>query len=193
MHRTLFALCLCGGMTGCASVFPAPTALLPLPPEAFASDEFEIPTVASPAEIAALPPGSQVALSRMTETSRFRVTGEVLHASSDGVALMNVTREAREEHGTPILSKVPYVNRLFKNTGVGMERLPVYWVPIRQIATAQVLQAPPDGYVAPQLAINTDDRPYFERIGIDFDFNVDGEMVTTNSIQYVPGDRPAHR
>ncbi len=30
-------------------------------------------------------------------------------------------REGRNENGVPLLSKVPYVNRLFKNVGIGRE------------------------------------------------------------------------
>jgi hypothetical protein len=161
-------VCLCGGISGCA------TTTVPLTDnDLFTEEDFDLPAQISPAELAALPPGSRVLLLYVTDTSSLRVQGEVLHASPNGVALMNVTRQGWAEHGTPVLSKVPYVNRLFKNTGVGTERLPVHWVPIDLISTAQVVQQPPEGYVAPQLAINTDDSPVFERIGIDFDFNVD--------------------
>ncbi len=30
-------------------------------------------------------------------------------------------RESRGEQGVPILSKIPYINRLFKNVGIGRE------------------------------------------------------------------------
>ncbi|MFN9853858.1 MAG: hypothetical protein ACK57P_18745, partial [Planctomycetota bacterium] len=30
-------------------------------------------------------------------------------------------REGRTERGTPILSKIPYINRLFRNTAIGRE------------------------------------------------------------------------
>lgn len=170
MLRMVFALCLCGGMTGCATTVL--TAQIPQDQDPFSAEGVVFREHAAPEEVAALPPGSRVFLLNQSETSRTRVEGEVLHAGPTGVALMNVTRGNRTEQGTPVLSKVPYVSRLFKNTSVGQERLPVYWVPIHQISTAQVLAPPPEGYVAPQPAINMDDSPMFERIGIDFDFNV---------------------
>ena len=34
-------------------------------------------------------------------------------------------REARTERGTPILSKIPYLNRLFKNSAIGRETNPL--------------------------------------------------------------------
>lgn len=172
MLRTLGILCLCGGIAGCAT---APlTTLVPLSDkDLFTEEDFDLPEQISPAAVAALPPGSRVLLLYVTDTSLLRVQGEVLHASPNGVALMNATRQGWADHSTPVLSKVPYLNRLFKNTGVGTERLPVHWVPIDLISTAEVVQQPPDGYVAPQLAINTDDSPIFDHIGVDFDFNVD--------------------
>ena len=30
-------------------------------------------------------------------------------------------KEGRDEKGTPILNKIPYINRLFQNTGIGRE------------------------------------------------------------------------
>jgi type II secretory pathway component GspD/PulD (secretin) len=37
-----------------------------------------------------------------------------------------VTRETRQEFGPPVLSRIPYVNRLFKNVGVGRETEKVF-------------------------------------------------------------------
>lgn len=130
----------------------------------------EPPTGITGAEVAALPPGAKVEILWDWNESRTRTVGEVLQASPNGVALMNVRIEGRHISGTPILSKVPYVNRLFKNTGVGIQAVPVHWVPIASVTSVQVLTPPPEGYIAPQLAINTNDQPEFERIGIDFDF-----------------------
>ena len=34
---------------------------------------------------------------------------------------LKTLREARNENGVPLLSKIPYINRLFKNVGIGRE------------------------------------------------------------------------
>jgi len=131
----------------------------------------------TPTEVAALPPGSKVEI--LWEFSHYhtRTVGEVLHASPQGVALMNARIEHRQEQATPGMSKLPYLGRLYKNSIVGARVLPVEWVPILHMTTARVLTPPPEGYVAPQLAINTQDGQEFERIGIDFDFNMEEEWV----------------
>lgn len=176
MLRMVFALCLCGGMAGCASMIST----LPIVGKQATADEvanvdfeFAVPPRITPSELAALPPGAKVTLFHSAGNSFSRVTGEVLHAGPTGVAMMNVTRQAQTSTGTSILHKVPYIGRLYKNTGVGQERLPVHWVPIDRISTAQLLAPPPEGYVAPQLALDTTSGVEFERIGIDFDFNVE--------------------
>lgn len=47
-----------------------------------------------------------------------------------------VVREARQEFGPPFLSKIPYVNRMFKNVGVGRETMRTVL-----IVTPRVLEA----------------------------------------------------
>ena len=84
---------------------------------------------------------------------------------------MNCNDRSRTDRSVPVLNKIPYVSRLVKNTGVGAERVPVLWVSIRDITGVSVVEAPPPSFVAPQLQIDTNDEPYFERIGIDFNFN----------------------
>lgn len=164
MSRIVSLIAVCGMLTGC-QLFPSPTTVSEMTP-------IPAPGI-TPTEVAALPPGSKVEI--LWEYSHYRTwtVGEVLHASPQGVALMNARIEHRQEQGTPVLSKVPYVNRLFKNTGVGIQAVPVHWVPILHMSGATVLTPPPEGYIAPQLAINTNDGVEFERIGIDFDFNME--------------------
>lgn len=176
MIRVACVLGLLSGMVGCASVIPID--VTNMPPGMFDVESFTVPSPQSSAELAALTPGSRVRLSHHSENLELRVEGEVLHASPEGVALMNVTRRASSQQATPILHKVPHVSRLFKNTGVGVEQVPVYWMPNYLISATEVVAPPPEGYVAPQLDINTQSGPVFERIGIDFDFNTNETVGT---------------
>jgi general secretion pathway protein D len=45
--------------------------------------------------------------------------------------------EARNEFGPPVLSKIPYVNRMFKNVGIGRTTVRTYLV-----VTPRVLEVP---------------------------------------------------
>ncbi len=187
MLRIVCLTVVCGMLTGC-QLFPSAATVSTFAP---------LPTQGvRPTEVAALPPGSKVEILWQYDTSRTRTVGEVLHASPQGVALINARIEARHESGTPVMSRVPYVNRLFKNTGVGVQAVPVQWVSILQMTTATVITPPPEGYVAPQLAIDTQEGLMFERIGLDFDFPIpdgDGEIDVSNvqfrqHIEYAPAN-----
>ena len=130
-----------------------------------------ISTEVTPTDVAALKPGSQVLIRCETPNTLKEFQGTVLPASPNGVALMNCIKSGRMETRTSKVLRVPYVNRLFKNTGVGRESIPVQWVSIREMTSASEISSPPPDYVAPQLDINTNDEPFFERIDVDFDFN----------------------
>lgn len=151
-----------GLLAGCAAPLMTTTATPPV----------------APTVLEQLPPGSRVTLrgcgshSGSSET-RTETTGTVLHASRDGVALMNVQVQSRQMTATPVLSKTPYVNRLFKNTGVGLDSVPVLWVEADEIAEATVIAPPDPNAPVPSLALDTDrlqrEHQRFERIGVDFD------------------------
>jgi hypothetical protein len=51
-----------------------------------------------------------------------QLTGRVEAVDDDGIHLSEVVVHGRQVSGTPVLSRLPYVSRYFKNTGVGMER-----------------------------------------------------------------------
>lgn len=179
MCRVAMSLIFCGMLAGCV-LFPAAPAvtLHPIP---------DTPNpMASPVDVAAIPAGSKISVQFHHEDMHTTTTGEVLHASPQGLALMNVKQQSRVMTGTPVLNKVPYISRLFKNTSVGQERMPVHWVPRHLISTVDVLEPPPPGYVAPQLAIDTTDGTDFERIGIDFDFNVEAYPAVGSEDFVVP-------
>ncbi len=55
------------------------------------------------------------------------VTGRLDRANARWLVL-HVEREARSERGVPVLSKVPYTGRLFRNVGIGRTQ-EVLWIP----------------------------------------------------------------
>jgi len=126
-----------------------------------------LPQVA-PERAAEMQPGTKVEIERRFASAQTRATttGVVLKASADGLALANCTVQGTSIHGSPIVSKLPYTGRLFKNTGVGTEQLPVLWVPLNEISAVKVLEPAPAEYVAPEITIesaNTTPK------GVDFD------------------------
>lgn len=126
----------------------------------------------STVDAAAVPEGAHVEIVRCFPNSDPRPTvfGVVLKASPDGLALANCTVVGTSMQGAPIVNKVPYFSRLFKNTGVSRETLPVLWLPLDQISSVSVLEPPPADYVATSIEINTTEPP---RIGVDFDYQAE--------------------
>lgn len=160
MQRILLCAACLLSLVGCATA-PKMTAV-----------ESPIPQEPMRTQLARLQPGEQVQVLTKQPDSETRTTGVVLHSSPDGLALMNCVTEGRASSQPPwMLHKVPYVSRLFKNTGVGKERIPVLWLPAGSAWEVSVLAPPAPDFVAPQLPLNTQHGPEFERIGIDFDFN----------------------
>jgi len=84
----------------------------------------------SPSLIAKLKPGQHVCLLTHSIVSRTpnsvrrsieQVAGTIVSVDEDVLVLKNAVKltEGRTMTGTPIASKIPYVSRLFKNSGVG--------------------------------------------------------------------------
>lgn len=133
--------------------------------------------VCSPDEVAALPAGAEIAIEHgASEDGEQVTTGTVLKAGPEGVALINCRVKHRTYHATPVVYRVPYFGRLFKNTGVGATRTPVLWVPQSDMTEVRVVQPPPADYVAPDIALDTTYGEEFERIGIDFDFTIPSDV-----------------
>jgi len=157
MHRILVATLGSMILSGCTfyDVEPSSAALL-------------LPRL-SAEEAAAVPEGARVEIDRrFTNTDTHATTsGVVLKASSEGLALANCTVAGTTTYGTPIMNKVPYVSRMFKNTGIPPQQVPVLWLPLDQISAVHVLEPPPADYVPPSIEISTA-QP--ERIGVDFDY-----------------------
>lgn len=56
----------------------------------------------------------------MTQT----YVGKVVELDDEQVVVTDVRRHVRVERGVPIFGKIPYLNRLFKNVGIGTEKVP---------------------------------------------------------------------
>ena len=82
--------------------------------------------------------------------------------------------ESRSQTGVPILSKVPYVSRLFKNTGVARKGISIPGeVALERSKILHASELSDDRF---QTMRKNDG---YERIGVDFDFNVaDGGDAT---------------
>lgn len=154
MMRALFTglmLCL---LTGCA-MFPQEAS----PPQ-------PIPHV-SASELRSLVPGQwcRVQLDAVRQNgseSRTEHIGLVQSADGESVTLTEVTTRGRNTSTSP-LRRVPYLSRLVKNSGVGAEDNPnPVTIPREQMETIDP--------ISPAEAAEL--KQPFERIGIDFDFNV---------------------
>jgi hypothetical protein len=99
-----------------------------------------------------LPLGKEcVLVLEQSNAGQMEIAGR-LEQANDRWLVLHVEREGRHETGTPVLSKLPYTNRLFKNVGVGRTREDC-WIPRERLLYLRVADAD------------------FERIGIDFDDN----------------------
>lgn len=129
---------------------------------------------ASPEEIASLPAGAEVGVVRqVSEDSRQFIVGTVLQSGPEGIALTNCQCRTQQVSGTPLLKKVPYIKRYFKNTGTGKELIPVLWVPSAGIESTLITKPVPADYVAPQVDIDFSQGIFEDQIGIDYDFSIE--------------------
>ena len=87
--------------------------------------------------------------------------GTIDSIDADNVVLKNASlvTNATVQRGTPIVSRVPYISRMFKNTSVARDVQPL-----------------PHGVTVPRSKIIVALRPetqFVERIGVDFDYNAE--------------------
>lgn len=181
-------------LSGCMSL----TSVASIPATSAASSR------CTPEEAAALPEGARIQLSSewtvdgfaSDQSHRTNRVGTILKASPEGVALVNCMVEQRSSVESPILRKLPHLSRLYRNTGVGRSTIPVVWVPVEEMGHVQVLEDPPADYISPGLRIDTTRDDFFERIGVDFDFNVSGSSPPGEPLELVeaspgqPSTRP---
>lgn len=82
--------------------------------------------------------------------------------------------EARSQSGVPILSKVPYVSRLFKNTGVARQGISIPGeVALERSKILHASELTDDSFKTIR------QNGGYERIGVDFDFNVADDLEAT--------------
>lgn len=143
MIRMSLAILLGGVLCGCTSLMTTGSRDL---------DRF-VPARCSSEDVAALPAGAGVEVTNDSPDgrSRSRTTGTVLKGTINGVALFNCVVEQRNERGFDAANRIPYVSRLFPNTGVGVSKVPVLWVPLDEIGTVRVVAPPPEGTVPPDI------------------------------------------
>jgi hypothetical protein len=90
--------------------------------------------------------------------------GTVKSRSEEQITLTNVATTGRREHAVPVFSRIPYVNRLFKNVGIGRSQLAEDDVVIRikDISSARII-----GEEELQSVIEDAKNEQFQRVGID--------------------------
>jgi len=93
------------------------------------------------------------------DTTEYVGTIEAIDADRIVLKDASIVTRSRVERGTPIMNRVPYVSRMFKNTSTAKETHPL-----------------PHGVTVPRskviVALGADSE-FTERIGVDFDFNAD--------------------
>lgn len=175
MARLLFAFAALG-MSGCLSLTSTGASLADT-------------RGCTPDQAAALPQGARVELMLIQNRSGLvtggahvtKRVGTVLKSSPDGVALINCVVEQRNQVVNRVVDPLPVVGRLTRNTGVGMDAVPVVWVPLAEMGNVRIVEPPPADHVPLTLEIETaPPRPEFEAIGVEFDFST-GEAFSVRA------------
>lgn len=172
--KIIFGLVCCLANCGCAVLAPGAAIahlhkILPI-------------SEVTPADVAALKPGSQVQIQCQTADMQQQFQGTVLKASPQGIALINCEKLAMNDTTNPVVKQIPYMNRLFKSVDVDREQVPVQWVSIGEIINAAEIAPPPSNYVPPPIDLNIAERPVPKKLGIDFDIQSDGKVVYSQSV-----------
>ena len=102
--------------------------------------------------------------------------GTVKANDGDRLVLQDVVmiNQGRSQTGVPVLSKVPYVSRLFKSAGVGRQGVSIPGeVALERSKILHACELTDDNFKAIR------QNGGYERIGVDFDFNVadDGDAT----------------
>lgn len=66
----------------------------------------------------------EIVLKSSTPASTETDAGKILRFDDSKVVLVDATRTVRVEKSVPILGAIPYFGRMFRNTGIGVEKLP---------------------------------------------------------------------
>ena len=173
MSRLLLATMMAVTCSGCIFISPRITVEgQPLPRDS--SQTLQV----QPHTIAGLAPGTQVLLTENEDEIEKKIYGTVMQAGPNGVALMNcrIVRSNPPKYSTQPSEK--------DSTELGLEshvdRTPVQWVSIYQIASATIIAPATADFVGPQLDLN--DQPIPIR-AVDLPFTL---SAAANSISIEP-------
>jgi len=142
-------------------------------------------------DLNSIPLGARVEIvDRITRESTHTYTGTLIHSSPNGAVLSNCECKGQTVHTPRGLLGIPPFSRLFKFSGVGVEWIPVQWVSITKMSKMTVLEQPTADYVAPNLDIDTNERRYFERVGVDFEGDLSAAGLNSTGVNsYEDGTR----
>ncbi len=112
------------------------------------------------------------------------MAGTVKEIVGDRIVLSDVVlvTETRREQGVPIVNKIPYFSRLFKNTGVA--RSSTHIPGDVTIEKSKILEA---HELTKEGLASLSGTGGYERIGVDFDFDI--PSATSEPVPGVPVDR----
>ena len=165
----LLAAIFTGCQSGCASTS------FPIGPDQSDLDIRQGTPVAAPDTMYGLQPGkygeflvSSLPSEGASAARRTTIAGQIVTMSADEVVLTDCIRlEEPEQLSRPPFARVPYVNRLFKVTGVEAKSTPVSGeVRLPKSSILAATSIPEAHWPAYR------EGPHFERVGVDFDFNV---------------------
>jgi hypothetical protein len=60
---------------------------------------------------------------KSTVQDREQIAGKIVRFDNKAIVLVDASRKVRVQRGLPILNRIPYINRMFKNTAIVDERL----------------------------------------------------------------------
>ncbi|MBS0206797.1 MAG: hypothetical protein JSS49_28315 [Planctomycetes bacterium] len=119
-------------------------------------------------EIQALLPAADAGVNSPHPTGR--IAGRVASIDETTIVLADAVRFHPQEfhsHDTGMVSKLPYLNRLFKNSGVRVDAVPLPGeIRIPKVAVRGLSVIDPESWPSYR-------QDGFERIGLDFDFNME--------------------
>jgi hypothetical protein len=66
----------------------------------------------------------EIVLDSTTSASMETNSGKIARFDNESVVLVDASRTVRVEKSAPILGSIPYLGRLFRNIGIGVEEVP---------------------------------------------------------------------
>ncbi len=87
-----------------------------------ADDERVVSQIAIPND--AIDQVCEIVLKNAKSASIETDAGKIVRFDNSKVVLADATRTVRVEKSVPILGAIPYLGRMFRNTGIGVEKIP---------------------------------------------------------------------